>query len=165
MKISCPCRYPAQSRPLSLGERQMALSVFGDALKLDDIRLKTAWWVIQGYAVSPNGHIYFHPKDFCEDFSSQSLVMRAWLIHELVHVWQVQQGIRVFWRALFNRRYRYQWIQGKVFLTYGIEQQARMVEDFYMRRERGKDCSEWYACVPFLKSDLNDTHKQTDAQA
>ena len=46
----------------------MAISVFGDALKLGDIRLKTAWWVIQGYAVSPNGHVYFHPKDFVRIF-------------------------------------------------------------------------------------------------
>lgn len=143
----------------------MAISVFGDALKLDDIRLKTAWWVIQGYAVSPNGHVYFHPKDFCEDFSSQHLMKRAWLIHELVHVWQVQQGIGVFWRAILSRRYRYRWIQGKAFLRYGIEQQARMVEDFYIRRECGKDCDKWYACVPFLKSDLNDMHKQADTQA
>lgn len=157
MKMSCPYCYSAKSRPLSFGERQMAISVFGDALKLDDIRLKTAWWVIQGYAISPNGHVYFHPKDFCEDFSSQNLMKRAWLIHELVHVWQVQQGIRVFWRAILSRRYRYRWIQGKAFLRYGIEQQARMVEDFYIRREHGKNCDKWYECVPFLSREINFT--------
>lgn len=149
--ITNPFWHQQQVRKLTDGERQIARSVFGEALCLDEIHLKTAWWVIKGYAVSPDGNIYFHPDDWCEDFASQPLERRAWLVHELVHVWQVQQGIRVFWRAVFNRRYCYQWHKNKPFLSYGIEQQARMVEDFYIRRELGADCTAWYRCVPFLK--------------
>lgn len=145
-------RFVRHTRPLSHQERQIALSVFGDSLNLEPIRLKTAWWVIKGYAVSPNGHIYFHVDDFCADFGKESLNKRAWFVHELVHVWQVQQGMAVFWRALFNRRYRYGFVAGKHFLHYGIEQQARMVEDYYIRRELGRDCTPWLDCVPFLSS-------------
>lgn len=147
--FSNPLTYPKLSRALSDGEKAIAKSVFGDAIDLESIRLKTAWWVLKGFAVSPNGNIYFHPSDWMEDVSCETLVRRAWLIHELTHVWQVQQGRAVFWRALFNRKYRYQF-DGKDFGRYGVEQQARMVEEYYIRREMGLDCSAWQACVPFL---------------
>lgn len=137
------------SRSLTAGERQLAFSVFGDSLALDDIRLKTAWWVLKGYAVSPNGHIYFHRKDWCEDFSTQSLAKRAWLIHELTHVWQVQHNLAVIKGALINRRYRYTLKPNKPFLSYGIEQQAKMVEDYYIARELGRDCTAWHSCQGF----------------
>lgn len=143
-----------QSRPLSIGERQIAQSVFGNNLELDNIQLKTAWWVLKGYAVSPNGNIYFHPDDFCQDFSDKPLHIRAWLVHELTHVWQIQQGIKVVQKAVLNRKYRYQFQQGKSFFSYGVEQQARMVEEYYIHREQGKDCTAWKQCVPFLQSNL-----------
>lgn len=143
-----------QSRPLSIGERQIAQSVFGNNLELDNIQLKTAWWVLKGYAVSPNGNIYFHPDDFCQDFSDKPLHIRAWLVHELTHVWQIQQGIKVVQKAVLNRKYRYQFQQGKSFFSYGVEQQARMVEEYYLHREQGKDCTAWEQCVPFLQSNL-----------
>ena len=128
------------ARPLTQGEQLMAYSVFGDTLMLDDIRLKTAWWVLKGYAVSPNGTIYFNQQDWIADFSQENLWKRAWLIHELTHVWQIQHGIKVFRKALFNRRYRYLLQEGKSFFAYGVEQQACMVEDYYKQREQGKDC-------------------------
>lgn len=137
-------------RPLTQGERTIAHSVFGDTLTLDNIRLATAWWVLKGYAVSPNGWIYFHKTDFCDDFSTKPLHTRAWLVHELTHVWQIQQGMAVVRRAIFNRKYRYTFKKGKPFFAYGIEQQAKMVEDFYIQRELGKDCTAWIDCVPFL---------------
>lgn len=137
------------SRPLTKGEKAIVYSVFGDALQLDNIRLKTAWWVLKGYAVSPNGHVYFHPADFCEDFSQQSLGQRAWLVHELTHIWQIQQGVQVFWRALLNRRYGYQLQPNRLFASYGVEQQARMVEDYYKRREQQQNEQPWVAMIPF----------------
>ena len=136
------------TRALTEGERRLAVSVFGDALDLDKVQLKTAWWVMRGYAVAPNGHIYFHPSDWRDDFSGERLVLRAWLIHELTHVWQAQQGRAVFWRALVNRRYHYV-LDGKRFTSFGIEQQARMVEDYYLRREQGLDITAWQTSVPF----------------
>lgn len=137
-------------RPLTQGEKIIARSVFGDSLFLDDIRLATAWWVLKGYAVSPNGWVYFHADDFCADFSDKPLHIRAWLVHELTHVWQIQQGVAVLWRAMFNRKYHYDFSKDKVFFDYGVEQQAKMIEDFYVQRELGRDCRAWYECVPFL---------------
>ena len=138
-----------QSRLLTTGERAIAHSVFGDSLALNNIRLKTAWWVLRHYAVSPNGNIYFHPEDWVTDFSQQSIAQQSWLVHELTHVWQLQQSVVVLRRAVLDRRYRYQLVTDKPFLAYGVEQQAQMVQDFFVQRARGQDCSALAACIPF----------------
>ncbi len=144
-------RFQQQSRPLSIGEIALARSVFGDSIKLDEVRLKTAWWVLKNYAVSPNGNIYFHSADWITDFSKTSLGKQSWLIHELTHVWQLQQGLKVIRGALINRRYKYALKAGKSFFRYGIEQQAQMVQDYFIRRQCGQDCQALAACIPFLK--------------
>ena len=147
-----------QSRQLTEGEIALARSVFGDSLKLDGgVQLKTAWWVLKHYAVSPNGNIYFHPADWVTDFSQCSLGKQSWLIHELTHVWQLQQGLKVVCGAIINRRYDYVLEAGKSFFNYGIEQQARMVQDYFVRRHRGHDCRDFETCIPFLKEQQLDS--------
>jgi len=146
-----------QSRQLTEGEIALARSVFDDSLKLDGVQLKTAWWVLKHYAVSPNGNIYFHPADWVTDFSQCSLGKQSWLIHELTHVWQLQQGLKVVRGAIINRRYDYVLEAGKSFFNYGIEQQARMVQDYFVRRHRGHDCRDFETCIPFLKAQTLDS--------
>lgn len=139
-----------QARFLTEGEITLARLVFADSIKLDEVQLKTAWWVLKHYAVSPNGHIYFHPADWVNDFSQAPLGKQSWLIHELTHVWQLQQGMKVVRGALIDRRYNYVLKMGKPFFKYGIEQQARMVQDYFVRRQRGQDCQDLANCIPFL---------------
>lgn len=139
-----------KSRSLSAGEIAIARSVFGDSIRLDEVQLKTAWWVLKNYAVSPNGNIYFNPNDWITDFSNVSINKQSWLIHELTHVWQLQYGLKVVRGALINRRYNYVLKSEKSFFNYGIEQQARMVQDYFIRRQRGQDCQDLEACIPFL---------------
>lgn len=146
-----------QSRPLTPSEKALARSVFGDSIALDDVCLKSAWWVLKNYAVSPNGNIYFHPADWITDFGSASLQKQSWLIHELTHVWQLQQGLKVVRGALLNRRYDYVLILGKSFFDYGIEQQARMVQDYFVRRARAQDCQMLIECIPFLHAHNKET--------
>ena len=141
-----------QSRFLTVGEIDLAYSVFGDSLNTSEIQLKTAWWVLKNYAVSPNGNIYFNSADWITDFSAASLGKKSWLIHELTHVWQLQRGLKVLQGALINRRYSYVLQAGKPFLNYGIEQQARMVQDYFIRRHLGQDCQAFEACIPFLQT-------------
>ena len=143
--------FSKKSRQLSTGEIALARSVFGDSLILDNVQLKTARWVLKNYAVSPNGNIYFHPADWIFDFSMASVSKQSWLIHELTHVWQLQQGLKVVRGALINRRYEYELSVGKPFLSYGIEQQARMVQDYFVQHQSGKDCQAFKACIPFLQ--------------
>ncbi len=139
----------SSSRVLTNGERALAQSVFGDALILDSIRICSSPLILKGYAMSPNGSIYFNPKDLAADFSKLSLITQSWVIHELVHVWQIQQGVKVVRHALFDRRYRYALEEGKAFFQYGLEQQAKMVEDYFLKREKGEACSDLKACLPF----------------
>lgn len=68
------------SRALTPKEITLAKSVFGDALDYSAVRLKTAWWVLKGYGVAPNGAIYFNKADWCDDFGDETLGKRAWLI-------------------------------------------------------------------------------------
>ena len=145
-----------QARHLTVGERALARSVFGDSIRLDAVQLKSAWWVLKNYAVSPNGHIYFNAADWITDFSHMSLSKQSWLIHELTHVWQRQQGLKVVRGALVDRRYDYVLETGKSFFKYGIEQQARMVQDYFVRRQRGQDCQALETCIPFLPNELID---------
>ena len=139
-----------RSRKLTTGEIALARSVFGHSITLDDVHLKTARWVLKNYAVSPNGNIYFHPADWIADFSHASIGKQSWLIHELTHVWQLQQGLKVVRGAIINRRYDYVLETGKSFFKYGIEQQARMVQDYFVRQQLGQDCQDLEACIPFL---------------
>lgn len=150
IKFSVPIGVP-KSRPLTEAEIGLAHSVFGSELDVSKVRLKTAWWVLKNYAVSPNGNIYFNQQDWLEDFSKASLSKKSWLIHELTHVWQLQQGLKVVRGAMVNRRYDYILAEGRSFFSYGIEQQARMVQDYFVRRELGKDCQAWQDCIPFLQ--------------
>ena len=138
-------------RGLSDGEKQLACSIFGSSIQLEQVQIVAHRLVLKNYAVSPNGHIYFNPYNWCEDFSKQSLGQQSWLIHELTHVWQFQQGMRVLLGALFNRKYSYVLKEGKVFFKYGIEQQAQMVQDYFVKRAKGQECSAYEACIPFLK--------------
>lgn len=136
-------------RTMTLGERALAQSIFGDGLALDQVQLCSSHLILRHYAMSPNGSVYFHPADFVTDFSLTSLHTQAWLVHELTHVWQVQQGIKVLRRALLNRRYRYVLQEGKAFLEYGVEQQAQMVQDWFLKQAQGLPCADLQACIPF----------------
>ncbi len=136
-------------RTLTVGEAALARSVFGENLDLATIRLCSSRLILKNYAMSPNGSVYFHPEDLVDDFSVLSLELQSWLIHELTHVWQVQQGMKVVRRALLNRRYRYVLKEGKAFLQYGIEQQAQMVQDWFLRNARNEPCADLKACLPF----------------
>ncbi|WP_442768762.1 type IV secretion protein Rhs [Acinetobacter bohemicus] len=139
-----------ESRQLTAAEKQLAKSVFGAHLQLDAIRIVAHRGVIKNYAISPNGNVYFNPQNWCEDFSKRSLQQQSWLIHELTHVWQIQQGLSVIRKAIFDRRYNYILEQGKLFLQYGIEQQAQMVQDYFIKKARGQECRAYEACIPFL---------------
>ncbi|TXJ06971.1 MAG: type IV secretion protein Rhs [Acinetobacter sp.] len=148
-----PSLFILHRRTLTEGERQLANSVFGRSLYLDDIHIVAHRLMLRYYAMSPNGQIYFNRHDWKADFSLESLEIQSWLIHELTHVWQIQQGVAVVQKALLDRRYRYVLQAGKSFWNYGIEQQAQMVQDYFVQSRRGQDCTALKCCLPFHHSD------------
>ena len=140
-----------KERFLTLGEKKLAEDVFGVHLNTDQIKIIAHRMVIKNYAISPNGNVYFNNSDWCEDFAVRALEEQSWLIHELTHVWQIQQGLAVIRKALIDRRYSYVLEVGKNFFDYGIEQQAQMVQDYFMKTKKGQSCEAYQACIPFLK--------------
>lgn len=146
-------------RPLTPGELAAAREVFGEALAWNRVRIYPRGFTPfqpRNVAVSPMGAVHFRRADFRDDFSCSWSDM-AWLIHELVHVWQYQTGVPVIVRGLVERRYRYGMLDpAKPLARYGIEQQAAIVEDWF-RRTRGigprygtGSEAEYRAVIPFL---------------
>lgn len=150
MKKICTNWLFPQRRLLTAAERQLVHSVFGESLNLTEIEIVACRLILPHYALSPNGKIYFNPDNWQSDFSLLSIELQSWLIHELVHVWQVQQGIHVVAKAIFDRRYDYVIHLGKAFLQYGIEQQAQIVQDWFIKSRKGIPCNELQSCIPFL---------------
>jgi len=89
--------------------------------------------------MAPRGHVHFHPdsENYCEDFACADVWQQGLLIHELVHVWQVQTKGQ--WYLVTRRmpwaRYDYALKPGWPLERYGIEQQAEIVKHaFWLRR-------------------------------
>lgn len=132
----------ATIRPLTAGELQLAHAVFGGVLDTTRVTVRRAkywalhpWWV----TMAPNGHLWCHPNGFTwvPDFAAGSTGLQAHFVHELVHVWQFQTGGHLALRRPPFARYDYDVVPGRPFHRYGIEQQARMVEDAFRARAAG----------------------------
>ncbi|WP_425229820.1 vgr related protein [Sphingomonas sp.] len=148
-------------RGLAPGELVAARAVFGDAIDWVRVRVFARPFVpmqTKRTAVTPWGAIHFRPEDHLPDFSI-SWDNMAWLIHELVHVWQHQTGQWVIPRGFWERNYQYGALDPlKPFERYGIEQQAAIVEDWYRLTQhraawRGSGrAADYRAVIPFLPS-------------
>lgn len=85
-------------RNLTLAEIAMAQKIFADSIDYAQVKIYSGFPFMPGLkaAVSPNGHIYF-PKHNCPvDFTLAGTPYMVWLIHELTHVWQHQNGYRTW---------------------------------------------------------------------
>lgn len=127
------------SRSLTEPERRLARGMFGAALDLDAVRLHVRkWWPFQPrhVAMAPRGELWFHPGGalYCDCFASASLSRQGFFIHELVHVWQHQQGIFLPLARHPFCRYSYDLIPNKPFQRYGIEQQAEITRHAFLLR-------------------------------
>lgn len=120
------------------GERALAAGVFGVSLALDPIRVhRRKWWMWQPawVTMAPDGHLWFHPNGqaWCPDFSCAGWPLKGHFVHELVHVWQHQCGVKLIWQRPPWARYRYlPLVPGRPFARYGLEQQAEIVKDGWL---------------------------------
>lgn len=147
------------ARPLTPGECALAGGVFGSDLDFAPVTLrKGKWFPFQPRRVvmAPDGHVWFHPQgtEWRDDFSVASLGSRALLVHELVHVWQRQQGVNLVLRRHPFARYAYTLVPGKPFAAYGIEQQACIVQDAFLLSEganvaRADAAAAYAVLIPF----------------
>lgn len=129
-------------RPLTAGERQVAEGLFGPALDLDRIRLHCAkWWPFQPRftVMAPDGDIWFPPSGslWREDYAAAELPLQALFAHELTHCWQHQSGLFLPLRRHPFCRYAYEVVPGRPLESYGIEQQAMIVQHAFLARTCG----------------------------
>ncbi|HEU0045187.1 vgr related protein [Sphingomonas sp.] len=128
----------SESRQLTAGEIREARTIFGAAIDYAKVivnRGKAYFFQPADVAITPNGQIYFPVESYKPDFSGNASDA-AWLIHELTHVWQSQQGMWVRTRGILNRNYDYGDLSQSSlrFLDQGIEVQASIVGDYYRLR-------------------------------
>ena len=127
------------TRPLTSGEIELARSVFGDAIEYARVSLvRRKWWPFQppGIVMAPSGNIHFHPASrlWSEDFSRENLSLQGLFIHEMTHVWQAQTRGRWYLPLMRHPfcRYSYQFVTGRPFGRYGLEQQAEIVRHRFL---------------------------------
>ncbi|KAB7644912.1 vgr related protein [Polymorphobacter fuscus] len=143
-------------RPLTAGEVAICAQVFGPALNpaLASIRRRKFWPLHpRRVTMAPDGHVWCHPdgNNWCTDYAAASLGLRAHFVHEMVHVWQHQQGRKLIFARPPLARYGYTLKPGKAFARYGIEQQACIVADAYVLRAQGdrSGLAPYRAVLPF----------------
>ena len=147
------------TRPLTPGETALARSVFGDAIDYRPVRLVRGKWIFfqpREVAMAPLGCIHFHPKGslWREDYSAASLDLQGLLIHEMIHIWQHQQGIFLPLRRHPFCRYDYALKPGQPFARYGLEQQGEIVRHLFLLRHGARvagapPLSSYETLVPF----------------
>lgn len=133
-------------RPLTVGERQLAASVFGELMDYEQVRIVNypyLPWQPADVLIAPNGFIFVNDKHYQDDYSQHSQRYGRLFIHEMTHVFQHQQGICVLLKGAWLQSlyylsfcrydpYHYTWDNNKSFWAYNIEQQGRICEDIYL---------------------------------
>ncbi len=131
-------------RPLAAGEAVLAREVFGDDLRLDLIRFLAAPWPFTRAFVPGRWFgrdwIVWPGRGLLPDLSAGPVAAQAVLIHELVHVWQAQQGLNLILGKIQAgdgpAAYAYPLDYGCDWTRLNIEQQAMIVEHRF-RLSRG----------------------------
>ncbi len=129
----------SDDRPLTPGEVALCRPVFGDAIAYERVRVHhRAWWPLQprNVVMAPDGHVWCHARGSAwqPDFAAAGFAMQALFVHEMTHVWQAQRGGRWFLPLVRHPfcRYGYDYVPGRPFARYGIEQQAEIVRHAFL---------------------------------
>ncbi|MAM34685.1 MAG: hypothetical protein CMH28_06395 [Micavibrio sp.] len=156
--IDPSCRY------LTNGEVDTLKTVFDDTLNYDSIKIFERSWFfgldglarnglsrlgidVESYrisnAIAPNGNIYLNSKKLRNGDLSANSSSSASLLHEATHVWQHQSGNDILKDAFeawlhtgrnYKLAYKVDVNDNLDFADYKIEQQAKIVENWFKRR-------------------------------
>ncbi|HCZ17142.1 MAG TPA: hypothetical protein DHV85_21765 [Candidatus Accumulibacter sp.] len=137
-------------RHLTEGEIALARGVFGDSIDYARVTVRPGRYVPfqpRGTAMAPNGHLYMYGC-YSADYSRENVYRQAHFIHELTHVWQRQNrvlrprlsAVVLLLRHAFNysAAYAYRLEKGRDLLSYNMEQQASIVEEFFLSARGGR---------------------------
>jgi len=132
---------PEPNRPLTTGEIAMLEPIFKDSLDYKAVRVINNAFPFQPENVymTPRGHVYAPGALWEDDFSRGR--RRAVFVHEMAHVWQYVNGLDLIGQSLieftksrgdYEKAYAYELDAARDLTDYGIEQQASIVEDYFM---------------------------------
>jgi hypothetical protein len=140
-------------RCLTAGEITLAKTVFGDSIDYDAVRLHSRRLLPFGIqekhqAMAYRSHTSFPRSAYSDDFSKETDPQKqSVFIHELVHVWQHQnrvlstpkEAVRETLKHKFNyqKSYHYTLSQKRDLTSYGFEQQAAIVQDYFLLTRHG----------------------------
>ncbi len=127
-------------RRLTPGERALAQSVFGGRLNPETVRITPTPF----RTAVTLGRVILMPHDAPRDFAAAPLHLRAWLVHELTHVWQFATAPAATvgsWAGVaLSGGYGpglpgYAYAHPFTWDALNLEQQARVVEHAFLMRE------------------------------
>jgi len=132
------------SRAMTIGEIKFAKSIFKNSIDYSKVKIHNKKFIFfqpSNSGMTPNGEIYMNGA-YSKDYSKLNGRGKGFLIHELVHVWQYQLNIlnpitaaisENFAHAFdYSKAYQYTLNPDKDILDYDIEQQAAIIEDYYL---------------------------------
>lgn len=125
----------------------MVQPLFRHGLDYDRIRIQSGGWLglphLTAAALAHGNVLVFPPRLVHHDFAQASDADKLWLVHELVHAWQWQRGLRLWRHGLrlalrggYGRQrqaYRYQHLlqTGAPLCALNIEQQADLIAHYF----------------------------------
>jgi hypothetical protein len=133
-------------RALSHAEAALAREVFGRDLRLDDIRILGAPWPFNRAFVPGRWFgrdwIVWPRATLAPDLTQTTLRTQAVFVHELVHVWQAQNGVNLLTGKLKAGdgpgAYAYPVDERCEWIGLNIEQQAMVVEHRFLLARGGR---------------------------
>lgn len=127
-----------ERRSLSDGEIALGRTMFADEIDWARIHVVQVPKSFGFSAMVPRGRtILFSKWRARRDFSRAPATEQAWLIHELVHVWQARRGVVLALAkigALGRSAYSYAPKQGARLKDYNIERQAEIARHLFLAR-------------------------------
>jgi len=141
------------SRALTAGETTLARQVFGDSINYAAVKIHDRAYVPfqpKNSGMTPRGEIYMRDC-YSADYSKDDLYQRGFFLHEMAHVWQFQNKIlhpiaaaaelNLKHKFNYGAAYDFQLEKGKDLTRYGMEQQASIIQQYFVWKHEGADVS------------------------
>jgi len=142
METMRPVMKPLSSRRLTGAERALAAEMFGDGLDADRVRLfALPVWTL-AFVAGPRLMVW-PARAARADFGAAGtpLSVQGVFVHELTHVWQAQNGVRLLLAKLkagdSHASYAYDLTDSPAFARLNIEQQAMVVQHAFLASRGG----------------------------
>ena len=140
-----PQQKPSRFRPLTAGEIALAQRIFGNSICYDKVGITAQSFVPfqpKGTAMAPDGNLYMYGC-YHDDYAAQLPMTQSVFIHEMAHVWQKQNGVldpiasffqlSLTYRFNYNAAYLYTLEANRDLISYNMEQQATIVQDYFLQ--------------------------------